>query len=120
MKKEGLILIAVLMLVSSLAEGANWVKLGSDEKQVDYFDADTISRNGNIVKFWNKLEYVKDTKYKYFISYIELDCSDKKFRLLQETAYLLNGQIVDNPHKKTWQNIIPGSGGESFLVMCKK
>jgi len=47
------------MLVSSLAEGANWVKLGGDEKQVDYFDADTISRNGNIVKFWNKLNMLR-------------------------------------------------------------
>ena len=126
MAKRGLVLIAVLMLVSSLAEGATWLEVYSDEAKVVYIDSDNFSRKGDTVKFWEQVALLKnddqfnwDIKGTYLIHYIELDCLENKWRYLQGTAYFPDGKSTTNNDTGEWLYVIPDSHGEFLLNLCK-
>lgn len=123
--KKILVLVLLFSFISPVF-ATNWVRLA----EKIYLDGDSLSQDkyGNI-NFWVKQLRIKPTeKYKnkdfwYKISYITINCSERKTSLNATTIYDLNGDIIDSFNWKylDWQAIVPGSYGDFYYeIICKK
>jgi hypothetical protein len=121
MQLTGLVVIAALILVSSLAEGANWARVAESENgNVNFIDVDSMQREGASVRYLRKMILLNDIEVKEAVAYEEVDCSEKKFRILRGTNYLHNGNPVSSTTIKEWTYITPDSVIEVFYeFVCK-
>ena len=82
------ILLLILFLISSnvLAE---WVFLGTNTDNSNfYIDPQTIEKEGNKVRFWEKVNLGKaDDDVKSIRGYREIDCKKKTYTVLSATFF---------------------------------
>ena len=127
MKK--LLLILILALVSTDAM-AKWTAVVESESYTQYADFTTISKEGNVVKMWDLLDFktVHDAAgYKHLSQQLqrEYDCKKEQSRLLTFTLFSKNmgtGKVLrvfSTPDK--WEPVQLGSIGEVlWLIACDK
>lgn len=124
-----LLVVSLFIFVRSTVEGAEW-KVLIDNKKADvliYYDSDSIDYSKNNVRVWIKWVYknheFKDRENQLF----ELDCQEKRFRVLEEIIYLKEGWSSEKDDKNErlrkrtspsdWQFIEPDTVG---MVMHKQ
>ncbi len=98
----------------------NWKKIGSNTRgDVLYIDLSTIKKVGNIVYYFDLLDYVIPSGQGHHLSsktYKEVNCLDLSFRFLKDFYYLEpmgNGKANLINHKSgEWYNNEKGSLGE--------
>ena len=128
MKKTFLILIAfIFLLVSAVAEGAEWHYIGETVKSGAkfYIDVDSIKRSSkNLVRVWIKQKERQPEKdnVTYALHYKEFDCKEKRARFLASTLYYKDGSTFSSNYKiGDWKFISLDSVFESELnVVCNK
>lgn len=115
--------MSLFIFVRSTVEAAEW-KVLIDNKKADvmiYYDSDSIDYSKNNVRVWIKWVYknheFKDRENQLF----ELDCQEKRFRVLEEIIYLKEGWSSEKDDKNErlrkrtspsdWQFIEPDTVG---------
>jgi hypothetical protein len=100
-----------------------------------FYDPESISTSYNIVKVWTKIIYSEKDKQRYIkkfgkkykkldysLSLSEIDCSKKRYRVLNLVYYALNGSVIDitDNFLAEWHSIIPDSVQETlFEEVCE-
>ncbi|MHA1941309.1 MAG: surface-adhesin E family protein [Candidatus Hodarchaeales archaeon] len=112
--------LGVFIFISSsqTATGVNWVKMYDTKKGTYYIDTDSPAKiKKNNVEFWGK--YVHHNKYEisYSTVYNEIDCKEKKKRVLKITNYYSNGQSRTFKIPFEWEFVNPDTNGDIELKM---
>ncbi len=131
----GVLIIGLLIFGHVEAWGADWRYLGKNEQGKSFYDTESITRPfKNVVRVLARWEYNQNgvseivkklgKKYEginYTISVEEINCSDKKKRILSLTDYSKEGKIIfSSSNGSEWENIIPGTYFESlYKAVCK-
>lgn len=106
---KGTLFLAFLMLfgLSSVSEGTNWEYFMQNDKGDNYYiDLDSIKySSSDIVRILKKIEPENSSAYSAMISEIEMDCKDKKIRLLKETLYSKTGEAQTVQKNEKWQSV---------------
>ena len=131
-----LLLGLFILLVPFYAEswGSDWQEYGKTRHATHYYDAENIVQvSKNTLRVWEKKSYspegveswVKDVDEKfqeldYSILLCEINCVERKMKVLQSTEYRKNSSVIHFSREIQWQHIIPESIGEWFLNgVCK-
>jgi hypothetical protein len=130
-----LFLVLILLLLASPAIGSSdWVKLYADTNgDVIFYKME--HRIKNIVQVWVKRvlsdegekEFVQDSRdnglptegwnrLEHFTSLYEIDCKEKKGRVLSVVIYDKDGKVVYSSSfgKPEWEYTVPDSMGDTF------
>jgi len=118
--------------------GADWKLFAETDLYECFYDAnDTAPSSGNIVDVWTKLEYTKKgingivakfgkhyADLSYSLELWEINCTEKKNRILSITEYSTEGKILyaDSAEEKppAWKIITRQSVDESlYKTVCK-
>ena len=103
--KLGVILIGLAIFGYAEVWGIDWKFFFSSEKCLFFYDAQSITRpSKNIVRVWIRMDYTKKgvidmvgkfgKKYEnlsYAIHLEEINCAEKKFRVLSEIPMIIRG-----------------------------
>ncbi len=136
MKLRIAILVFGLIIISmGDVYGADWKPYWFSEKFLAYYDAQSINRPAkNIVRVWLKVDYTEKgvidkvgnlgEKYENLSNtraLWEINCVEKKARMLSETAYDNGGGVIySSGSPLEWNFIIPESMGEVlYKEICK-
>lgn len=117
-----------------------WKILTFSSDYVIYYDTKTISFQNNI-KVWLKwipwesslekvIEKLKDNSFdkekfdnfSYQLQYWEVDCSKKRYLIIEYAYYSNEGQIIESYsfENPKWNNVFPETVGENILIaICK-
>jgi hypothetical protein len=133
--KLGVISIGLLILGHAEVRGADWRLYSRDDEYKGYYDAKGITHpSENIVRVWQRWEYtdkgviekVKELGKKYEnISQTavldEINCSEKKWRMLSLNHYSKEGKIISSVSQEgQWDYIVPNSRvGALYKAVCK-
>jgi hypothetical protein len=126
-----ILLLAVPLLLSSELAYAEWVAITKPQAEPSkYVDSDTIRRKGNVVKWWQLVDYktVQTMGGTSFLSakiQMEFDCAEEQIRVLalsQFSGNMGSGEVVfSNFTKDEWEPVQPGSRGHTlWKVACRK
>jgi hypothetical protein len=133
--KLGVILVGLVIFSHAEVWGADWKLFSADDEVIQYYDAQSIKYpSKNIVEVWTRMEYtdkgkidlIKDLGNKYvnlkcIMMLEEINCSDKKRRVLSLSSYSKEGKIIEKDstvHK--WTYIDPDSVAELLhKAVCK-
>jgi len=135
------LLVVILFLVFSTAEGADWILYGESSSGTYYYDKQGMTQlSGNIRQVWirnvltsvgvknltKKSPAVKDAgKIRINMLLTEVDCSAKQFRILKGTSYDSSGHKITSfdyikAGEAKWEVIIAGSSTEMLSkALCK-
>ena len=133
-----LVMIGLAILSHAKVWGADWRLISSTDSYKCFYDAEDMIRSSeDIVKVWTKLVYtergivelVKEfgkhyENLSYSLELLEIDCAEKKHRLLSTTAYSLEGNILytnqAGSRPPPWKIISRESVEESlYKALCK-
>jgi len=137
MKKfyPGLFSVLILLLIVSPAiSSSDWIIHYTDTNgDVIYYNIE--NRENNVVQVWVKRvlsdegakEFIEDSKnnglpaegwsrLEHFTSLYEIDCKEKKGRVLSVVIYNKDGKAVYSGSfgKPQWEDTVPGSIGDTF------
>jgi hypothetical protein len=138
--KFGIVSVVVGLAIFGYAKvwGADWKRFAETDLYECFYDAeDTAPSSENIVDVWTKLEYTEKgvngivTKFgkhyahlSYSLELWEVNCAEKKDRILSITEYSSEGKILyaDSAEEKLppWKIIPRQSVDESlYKAVCK-
>ena len=136
----GVISVVIGLAIFGCAEvwGADWRLISSTDSYKCFYDTENITRSSkNIVGVWARLEYtergvvemVKEfgkhyENLSYSLELWEINCAEKKHRLLSTTAYSVEGNILytnqAGSRPPPWKIISRESVEESlYKALCK-
>ena len=96
-------ILMLLLAVGSTSAIADWAPIGGNENGTIYVDPTTSTKEGDMVSMWDLLDFKSvqlTTLGKHFLSQMshhELDCKEKRGRMLETTMYSANaesGEVV--------------------------
>ncbi len=140
MKKRYGIMLAVfwyILFFSSVeGRGADWKVYSTLDDGIFYYDAESITRlSKDVVRVWDKTVYNKEgvndivakmgDRFKTLsesIQLTELQCAEKKWRVLAAAAYSSGGEVLISRDsiESEWKSITPESVTESLhKILCK-
>ena len=112
-------ILMLLLAVFSTTAAADWFPVGGNENGTIYTDPATINKEGDIVSMWDLLDFKSvqvTTLGKKFLSQMshhELDCKEKRGRLLETTIYSGNAEsgevIYRDISSGQWESLKPES-----------
>ena len=118
-------ILAILLAGFTAAAQAEWTKVGTSQLDTNvYFDADTVSREGNTAQIWVLFDLAKPRQsargsIRSFKTLTGFSCKDGKFwsvSRLFHAGQMGTGQVVDSYDTPlTWMSVIPGSGMEAIM-----
>jgi hypothetical protein len=136
--KLGVILIGLAILSYAEAWGADWKLFAETDLYECFYDMkDTTPSSKNIMDVWTKLEYTEKgitgivkqfgkhyADLSYSLELWEINCAEKKDRILSITEYSAEGRILYGNSVKgrppAWKIILRESVDESlYKAVCK-
>jgi hypothetical protein len=133
--KLGVILIGLAVLGYGEVWGADYKFFGGSESYKGYYDVQSITRTSqNIVRVWTRWNFTEKgitecVKYlgkeyenvSYLLLLEEINCAEKKMRLLSVSYYDNNGATITSNYSPQEERFInPDSLNESlYKVVCK-
>jgi hypothetical protein len=128
-----LLLCALLLTLLPTAAAAGWVRAGGNANVVCYADPDTLTREGNLARMRNLLDFTKPQTErsignKPYLSQREereYDCRNERYRLLRfslRSGRMFAGERVSSgADDGEWAPVTPGSLGEAlWKTACGK
>jgi hypothetical protein len=130
----------VLMLLSSVSFGADWIPFSNDlsDDSPCYYDSQSITREGSTIRVWGKRilsdkakgDYIKNhpkihniENINYTIGRWEVDCLKYQFRVLSSSWYGSDGNTIysgGSPNSQ-FREVVPGSVMDKLVeIFCKK
>ena len=136
--KFGVVLGGLIIFGFAEVWGADWKLFAETDLYECFYDAEDIAPSPkNIVEVWARLEYTKKgvtgvvkqygkhyEDLSYSLELWEMNCAEKKHRLLSTTAYSVEGNILytDQAGNRPppWKIISRKSVGESlYRALCR-
>lgn len=98
--------------VSTLA--ANWFQVYSHSEFSSYVDLDSIKRNGDIVRYWIHIDYIKIENQIIKVRILqETNCENSEYRSLVFVNYYSDGSNKSTNNKNSdWNVIVPDTIGD--------
>lgn len=133
--KKLLIVCVIAVLSSNVVAADSWNYIEHDDDTALWVQKDSIWRSGGNVKMWSMHDHrvpsaslnapPLPTTFLSTVSLFEYDCTDRRARSLQGTAYedaKGSGRIAfTNDKPGAWEYIKPGSMNEKrWNIACKK
>lgn len=131
----GPMVIGLMILGNVEVQRSNWKLYSETDFFSSYYDTETVYHfSKNIVKVWVKevntekgiIDMVNHLGEKYkdcdhIKKLYEVDCAEKKFRILSSDAYSKAGEIIiSDDYPSEWKSIIPKSEGEALhKTVCR-
>ncbi len=134
MKKEygivlrGLVGIGMIWFCSAEGWGADWRLYARSADGTEYYDTDNMTRpSKDVIRVWEKMIYSekgvqgqveslgeKFRKSAYRMTLNELNCAEKKVRVLSISEYSTDGEVLfsSDYQEPKWQFIVPESLAE--------
>ena len=115
--KKMLLLALLTVGLATQAVATDWVGLSFNDDGVTYGDVDSRTHN----RAWFEERYKKPQKYlnnKFIIqmkSLREMDCSNRRYRILTFAVYSKSAKLVDSytpPYGSKWEYVFPETSGE--------
>jgi hypothetical protein len=126
------ILIGITIFGYAEAWGADWKFVGKTSDYSLYYDAQSITRHSkNVVRAWQKRYWREEGVFKETfgrntnlgnsVMLYEIDCGEKKFRILQLTDFSRDDkEMLSRSFSKEWKFVAPDSADELFIkAVCK-
>lgn len=126
------ILMLFALLLAALPAHAEFAKYFEDDELVAYLDANTIRREGAMVRMWGLDDYKKpqtdlESKkpYRSVRAHWVFDCSKRLSDVVAafyHAGAMGEGDVVDSgaPTERSWDKVAPGSVGElMYKVACQ-
>lgn len=122
-------LACAIFLYCRMAEGADWVRVGtSDDESVSlYVDKESVAAVSNsVIRSWTKFLFEKPETFEsktffQMLVQVEYDCSEKRSRMLELTFDYLEGSRETFNIEKEWSPVKSGTlQEESYLYLCDK
>jgi len=136
--KLGIALVGLTIFSHAEAWGSDWKLFAETDLNECFFDAEDTSPSANsIVEVWTKIEYTKKgvtgvvkefgkhfADLSYSLELWEINCAEKKDRVLSITEYSTEGSILYTKsatgHLPDWKMISRASVDESlYKAVCK-
>jgi len=133
-----LVVIGLTLFGRGRAWGADWTLFAETDLYECFYDAeDTTPSSGNIVDVWTKLEYTKEgitgivkkfgkhyADLSYSLELWEINCAERKDRILSITEYSAEGKILYansvKGHLPAWKIISRESvDARLYKAVCK-
>ena len=112
-----LFLIAATSAVQAHAQ--DWRIVGSSERFMLAVEMSNVRTTGPVKRFWSAIAYDEpQDEAETSLGLQEVDCDERKYRILQATFYREDGSVVmggaggENMHEP-WSYIVPGTGNEA-------
>ena len=119
------LLLGLMLLMTAGAANAEWTRVSSHEKYVQYVDKTTIQRDGNLVRMWGLSDYKTvgrsiGGKEKWSVKdYSEYDCKRKQHRfakLVDFSGRMGSGAVLFENNPDTEWMRIPVNNVLNFTV----
>lgn len=120
MKKRVVILIIFcLSLTPVVAQGEDWLFFIQNNKGDKYYiDVDSIKRVSPVnVRVDRKIEPFASSTFFHVVSNIELDCKERRIKLLTKATFYKNGEIRTTQGDEIWQQGKSEDMDESLLEL---
>jgi len=133
--KLGVILIGLFIFGDAEVRGEDWKEFAKNERAFCYYDAESISQpSKNIIKVEVKFEYTKIgitefvntfgdkfNKLDNSKSLYEVNCLEKKYRILELVFYSKDGNVLDTiSYPSEWKYNTRESVSDALdITVCK-
>ena len=122
MKKQLLIFSAlILCLAPSISEGINWEHYMQNSAGDNYYvDLDSIKHtSSDTIRLLKKVEPKDSSKHTRSVSNIEMDCKEKRTKLLQKTTYNNTNITAATNENEKWRHVTADDIDELlFELIC--
>ena len=123
MIRQALFITALLLLLlsPSMSRGADWEHLMRDNKGDSYFiDLESIRQTpSGTTRLLRKVEPGDTSKHSRIVSEMEIDCKEKRTRVLKETRLSDKGVSSSVNMDEKWQDVLPEDMNELLLeIVC--
>lgn len=120
------LLFISLLLFSNFSMSSNWIKTGTIDGGIIYYDKQSIIKSKNLITFWSKIDFNSvqsqgKMTYNSWMNEIQIDCQNRKFVSLQSVP-MFNGKPIDSnlQPSQEWSSIIPDTPlSTNFVILCK-
>jgi hypothetical protein len=119
----------LVIIVPFVSEGAEWIRYATTESGGQcYLDKESITHaSERLVRVWDKSMYdrpqkIQSLSYHELLRYVELDCNEKRLRVLEATYFLVGGNTVstNNKYREEWFYIQSEETNNTLLeILCK-
>ena len=122
-------LLPLMLLVVCCSASAEWVSTDKNDSSERFIDLDNIVKSNQFRRVWTLTDYFEmDKKYGFHSirSYLEYDCEEPRFRILQEewwSKHQATGTAINNPftYPRPWIFLAPDTSGNYHRKLtCSK
>lgn len=94
-----------------------WTYVGNDVRGAQFFiDRNSVESFGENLRIWHKTVYEDET---YRISLLEWNCAGKKFSVVEDSSFDLDGSPIKREKGSGWLFVVPESINEGlYKVVC--
>ena len=128
--KLSIVLLLVFLIASPLStEGSEWIPYATTETGTElYLDKESISHESEYVirarehSRYDTPRKIANQPYLELWRYVELDCKEKRLRVLESTFFLVGGdtRTTTGKDKEEWVRIEPGGNNDVLhKTLCK-
>ena len=124
------LLMGISLIAAFAPCNAAWVLTHDNANASYYVDRETRIQNGNLVKMWTMIDFRKadvmdGRAYLSYLTLLEVDCQEKKFRKLQMTFYSGHKGSGESGYSESrigdWSYAVPNSTGMLMIsIACGK
>ena len=111
----------VFSLFPSLSEGADWLHfIQNEDGENRYIDIETIKQTSpHTIEAMQKVQPHNSPDVAYILSRLEVDCSGRRIRVLEETIYKVQGEAEKTRGDGEFKEIRPDDMEGSLLeLLC--
>ncbi len=118
-KRAAILIFICLILTPCVSQGADWLYYIQNSKGDKYYiDIDSIKRvSPDNVRVDRKIEPFASSTFSHVVSHVELDCKERRIKLLTKDTYYKNGEIRTTQGDDSWQQGKPEDMDESLLEL---
>ena len=113
--------VLVFFLLSPLSEGADWLHFIQNERGENrYIDVDTITQTSpHTLEVVQKVEPLNSPDISYILSRLEIDCSGRRIKVMEETIHEAKGEVRTIRVNGDSKEVRPDDLEESLLeLLC--
>ena len=116
----GAALLAFGVSSSPALAAEDWRLVNWTDDTVLYIDHSRFKLQGDTVKYWSKVVYLKDPAYSEIVSEVQINCAARSYRNLTIAGYYHGGLVHHETARLDWQNVAAGTNIERELQhVCK-
>lgn len=107
--------LTALWAPSAAAAEEDWRLVNWTDETVLYIDHSRFKLQGDTVKYWAKVVYLKDPAYSEILSEVQINCASRSYRNLSIAGFYHGGLVHRETARLDWQNVTAGTNIEREL-----